>query len=103
MLALPEPMAALPLCMIILSLEESNLRDKFAPRAKKDTLVGFEGDEICRVWIPQDHKVSFQRLSLPLLLQCGNLNLENHPLSNQPCALLSQNNGLKLARLESRT
>ena len=31
--------------------------DKFAPRAKKGTPVGFEGDNIYRVWIPQDHKV----------------------------------------------
>ena len=31
--------------------------DKFAPRAKKGILVGFEGDNIYRVWIPQDHKV----------------------------------------------
>ena len=47
MLATSEPMAALLLCMYDHSVARG---DKFAPRAKKGTLVGFEGDNIYRVW-----------------------------------------------------
>ena len=39
--------------------------DKFAPRAKKGTLVGFEGDNIYRVSIPQDHKVIWSSACTP--------------------------------------
>ena len=39
--------------------------DKFAPRAKKGTLVGFEGDNIYRVWIHQDHKVIWSSACTP--------------------------------------
>ena len=41
-----------------LVLDQSIARgDKFSSRAKKGILVGFEADNICKIWIPAEHKV----------------------------------------------